>query len=72
MRAAHEQRAATEAGQFLSNGSDVLLSFGLTWTLGDRFNAGAGLNYRVLQSQTPASAQSTPPATFSVSAGGKF
>jgi hypothetical protein len=72
MRAAHEQRAATEAGQFLSNGSDVLLSFGLTWSLGDRFNAGAGLNYRVLQSQTPASAQSTPPATFSVSAGGKF
>jgi len=72
MRAAHEQRDSTEAGQFLPGSSDVLLSFGLTWTLGDRFNAGAGLNYRVLQSQAPASSQSTPPATFSVSAGGKF
>jgi hypothetical protein len=72
MRAAHEQKDSTEAGQFLSTSSDVLLSFGLTWTLGDRFNAGAGLNYRVLQSQTPAPVQSAPPATFSVSAGGKF
>jgi hypothetical protein len=72
MRAAHEQRASTQAGQFLSDGSDVLLSFGLTWTLSDRFNAGAGLNYRVLQSQAPAAAQSTPPATFSITAGGKF
>ena len=72
MRAARELTSATQAGDFLSNGSDVLLSFGLTWTLGDRFNAGAGLNYRVLQSQAPAAAQSTPPATFSVSAGGNF
>jgi hypothetical protein len=72
MRAAHEQTTATQAAQFLSNSSDVLLSFGLTWTLGDRFNAGAGLNYRVLQSQTPAPAINTPPATFSISAGGKF
>jgi len=72
MRAAHEQKAATQAGQFLSDSSDVLFSFGLTWTLGEHFNAGAGLNYRVLQSQSPASAQPTPPATFSVSAGGNF
>jgi len=72
MRAAHEQKTAAQASQFLSNGSDVLLSFGLTWSLGDRFNAGAGLNYRVLQSQTPAPIVNTPPATVSISAGGSF
>jgi hypothetical protein len=49
-----------------------MLTFGVNWNLGDRFNAGAGLNYRVLQSQAPATAISTPPATFSLSAGGKF
>ena len=72
MRAAHEQKAATEAGQFLSTGYDDILSLGLTWQLGPRFNAAAGLNYRLLQSQTPAPALNTPPATVSVSAGGNF
>jgi len=72
MRAAHEQTDTTTAGQFLSTDSDVLLTFGLNWNLGDRFNAGAGVNYRVLQSQAPATAISTPPASFSLSAGGNF
>ena len=72
MRAAHEQTYTTAAGQFFSTNSDVLLTFGLTWNLGDRFNAGAGINYRVLQSQTPSPAINPPPATFSVSAGGNF
>jgi hypothetical protein len=72
MRAAHEQTDATEAGAFLSTSSDVLLTLGLTWNLGDRFNLGAGLNYRTLQSATPAPALNAPPASFSISAGGKF
>jgi hypothetical protein len=72
LRAAHDQTDTTSAGQFLSTNSDVLLTVGVNWNLGDRFNAGAGVNYRVLQSQTPATAISTPPATFSLSAGGKF
>jgi hypothetical protein len=72
MRTAHDQTDTTSAGQFLSGNSDVLLTFGVNWNLGDRFNAGAGVNYRVLQSQAPATAISTPPATFSLSAGGKF
>jgi hypothetical protein len=72
MRAAHDDKAATQAGQFLSNGSDDVLSIGLTWKLGDRFTAGAGVNYRVLQSQTPAPAANTPPTTVSLSAGGNF
>jgi hypothetical protein len=72
--AARDQTASTAAGQFLSAKSDLLLTVGVTWTLGDRFNLGAGLNYRALQSQTPAPAPAlnTPPATFSVSAGGHF
>ncbi len=72
MRAAHELKNATAAGQFLSAGSDDVLSLGLTLKLGDRFNAGAGVDYRVLQSQTPAPTVNTPPATVSVSAGGSF
>ena len=36
------------------------------------FNAGAGMDYRVLPSQATSSAQSTPPATISLSAGGNF
>jgi len=72
MRAAHDQTNTTSAGQYLSTDSDVMLTFGVNWNLGDRFNAGAGVNYRVLQSQEPATAISTPPATFSLSAGGKF
>jgi len=72
MRAAHEQTDATAAGQFLSTESDVLLSLGLTWKLSDHFTAGAGLDYRVLQSETPAPIQSVPPATISLSAGGNF
>jgi hypothetical protein len=72
MRAAHDQTNSTAAGQFLSTSSDVLLTFGLNWNAGGRFNAGAGVNYRVLQSQAPASSFSTPPATFSLSAGGNF
>jgi hypothetical protein len=72
MRAARDQTNTTSAGQYLSTNSDVMLTFGVNWNLGDRFNAGAGLNYRVLQSQAPATAISTPPATFSLSAGGKF
>jgi hypothetical protein len=72
MRAAHDQTNATSAGQFLSTNSDVLLTVGVNWNLGDRFNAGAGVNYRVLQSQEPVTAVSTPPAAFSLSAGGKF
>lgn len=72
MRAAHDDTNTTSAGQFLSNTSDVILTFGVNWNLGDRFNAGAGVNYRVLDSQAPATAISTPPATFSLSAGGKF
>jgi hypothetical protein len=70
--AAYDQKASTQAGQFLSSGHDDTLSFGLTWKLGDRFNAGAGINYRVLQSQTPAPLQNTSPATVSISAGGNF
>jgi len=70
MRAAHEQKNAATAGQFLSAGSDVVLSLGLTWKLGDRFNAGAGMDYRFLQS--PVAAQSPVPATVSLSAGGNF
>lgn len=72
MRAAHDQTNSTAAGQFLSTSSDVLLTFGLNWNAGGRFNAGAGVNYRVLQSQAPATSFSTPPATFSLSAGGNF
>jgi hypothetical protein len=72
MRAAHEQTDSTADGQFLSTASDVVLSLGLTWKLGDRFNAGAGVDYRVLPSQSPASAQSPAPATVSLSAGGNF
>ena len=71
-RAARELREASESGQFLSNGSDVLLSLGMTWKLNDHFNAGAGLNYRLLQSSTPAPASNAPPATISLSAGGNF
>jgi hypothetical protein len=72
MRAAHDQTGTTSAGQYLSTNSDVMLTFGVNWNLGDRFNAGAGVNYRVMDSQAPATAISTPPATFSLSAGGKF
>jgi hypothetical protein len=72
VRAAHEQTDSTAAGQFLSNSSDVLLTFGLTWNLGDTFNLGAGLNYRTLQSATPAPAVNASPASVSISAGGKF
>ena len=72
MRAAHEDRGESAAGVSLPNGSDVILSFGLTWSLGERFNAGAGFNYRVMESATPAPFQTPPPATLSVSAGGKF
>jgi hypothetical protein len=70
--AARDQTYATEAGQFLSNSSDVMLNLGLTWNLGDRFNLGAGLSYRALQSATPTPAIDAPPASFSISAGGKF
>jgi hypothetical protein len=72
MRAAHEQTEATEAGAFLSTNSDVLLTLGVTWNLGERFNLGAGLNYRTLQSATPAPAVNAPPASVSISAGGNF
>ena len=72
VRAAHDQNHATAASQYLSAAYDDVLSFGLTWKLGDRFNAGAGLDYRVLQSQTPAPLQSPPPAALSLSAGGSF
>jgi hypothetical protein len=72
MRAAHEQTSATSAGQFLSNESDVLLTLGVTWNLGDRFNLGAGLNYRTLQSATPAPTLNAPPASLTLSAGGNF
>ena len=73
LRAAHDQKSATASGQYLSAGYDDIVSLGLTWKLGDRFNAGAGLDYRVLQSQTPAPGQTPPPpASVSVSAGGSF
>lgn len=72
MGIAHDQRIATQAGQFLSNGSDDILSLGVLWKIGDRFNAGAGLDYRVLQSQTPAPAIGTPPASALISAGASF
>lgn len=72
VRGAHDLKSSTQSGQFLSNGSDDTLSLGLTWNLGDRFNAGAGINYRVEQSQTPAPALNTPPASVSLSAGGNF
>jgi len=72
VRAAHEQTDTTAASQFLSTSADVLLTLGLTWNLGDRFNLGAGLNYRTLQSATPAPSINTPPATVSLSAGGNF
>jgi len=72
VRAAHEQTDTTQAGQFLSTNSDVLLTLGVTWDLGDSFNLGAGLNYRTFDSATPSPAINTPPATVSVSAGGKF
>jgi hypothetical protein len=72
VRAAHEQTNTTAADQFLSTSSDVLLTFGLTWNLGDRFNLGAGLNYRALQSQTPTPTIGASPTSFSLSAGGHF
>jgi len=72
VRAAHDIKSSTEGGQLLSNGADDMVTFGLQWKLGDRFNAGAGLNYRVDQSQTPAPVQNTPPASVSLSAGGSF
>jgi hypothetical protein len=72
MGVAHDQNLATESGQFLSAGSDNVLSLGLNWKLGDRFNAGAGVSYRVLQSQTPAPVVNAPPATISLSAGASF
>jgi hypothetical protein len=72
MRAAHEQRDTSTAGQFVSTDSDVLLSLGLSWKFNSHLNAGAGIDYRVLQSQTPAPVQSIPPATISLSAGGNF
>jgi len=70
--AAREQTDATASGQFLSASSDVMLNLGLTWNLGDRFNLGAGLSYRALESATPSPAINAPPASFSISAGGKF
>jgi hypothetical protein len=70
--AAHNQNTATQAGQFLGAGSNDTLSFGLSWKLGNYFNAGAGISYRALQSETPAPAVSTPSATVSLSAGGSF
>jgi hypothetical protein len=71
-RAAHEQTDTTQAGQFFSASSDVLLTFGLTFNLGDRFNLGAGVNYRTLQSQSPTPAINAPPASVTLSAGGNF
>jgi long-subunit fatty acid transport protein len=50
----------------------VLLTFGLTFNLGDRFNLGAGVNYRTLQSQSPTPAINAPPASVTLSAGGNF
>jgi hypothetical protein len=72
MGAARDLKSATAAGQFLSAGSSDVLSVGLNWKIGDRFNAGAGVDYRVLQSQTPAPLLNAPPATVSLSAGGSF
>lgn len=59
-------------GSSSGTGSDVLLNVGMTWNLGERFSAGAGVGCRVLQSQTPPPGHAGPPATVSVSAGGKF
>jgi hypothetical protein len=72
VRAAREQKTVSAADQLLSTGSDMLLTFGLNWKLADRWSAGFGMNYRCLQTPAPVQAQSTPPASFSLSAGGSF
>jgi hypothetical protein len=72
VRAAREQTDTTQNGAFLSSGSDLLLTFGLNWYLGDRFNLGAGVNYRTLENSTSAQPVNGPPASVSISAGGHF